>query len=106
MELLVFIDDDNLIAKKIFNKPVRLCLKNLHIGSFSRQIFLLYEIDLETWVHEYSSLLIKRKLEKSVWINVYTCYETAPCIAELLYKKVLQVIIINFLLMVNDKYFR
>lgn len=86
-DLLIFIDDDNFISHNFFSETLRIGIENPQIGSFSGQVFLLYEVEPEYWVHKYSGLLVKRELEKSVWSNVYTCYETVPCGAGLVVRK-------------------
>src|SRR4030095_10108949 len=48
-ELLVFIDDDNFIAPDFFAKGMEVAKYNTHIGSWSGQVKLVFEIQPPDW---------------------------------------------------------
>jgi len=76
-DLLVFVDDDNVLALDYLEQVIRLAAEMPMIGSFGGQIVGIYENFLPQWLEPYVEALAVRDLRRSVWSNRYS-WETCP----------------------------
>jgi glycosyltransferase involved in cell wall biosynthesis len=76
--LLLFVDDDNILAGDYLEAAVRIGEKWPQLGAWGGQVVPLYEEDppaeLRKWIDDY----FVRKLEREVWTNVGKTMETTP----------------------------
>lgn len=86
-DLLVFIDDDNIIASDFFNKGKEIEEKYPMIGAWSGQVLLEFEKEPDSWLHKYQGLLVYRQFQKDCWSNLPLLAETMPCGAGLFIRK-------------------
>ncbi len=86
-DILVFIDDDNLIAADFFKQGMKVAAEYQHIGSWSGRVTLEFEKEPEAWTRPYHGLLVKREIEKNYWSNMPHLPETMPCGAGLFVRK-------------------
>jgi glycosyltransferase involved in cell wall biosynthesis len=87
-DLLVFIDDDNFIREDFLMQGLRIADKNLHIGSYSGQVRMLFESEPPAWTKPYWGLLVYREFDRDLWSNMPHLAETMPCGAGLFVRKV------------------
>jgi glycosyltransferase involved in cell wall biosynthesis len=78
-QLLVFVDDDNIIAANFFSKAVEIASRYPFIGAFSGQVFLEFEKEPEVWTKPYWGLLVSRKFTGNHWSNLIFNNDTMPC---------------------------
>jgi glycosyltransferase involved in cell wall biosynthesis len=78
-ELLVFIDDDNIVAENFFLMAARIATNYPFIGAFSGQVLIEYEKAPPAWTQRYWGLLVHRKFDGNHWSNLMFNNETMPC---------------------------
>lgn len=78
-ELLIFIDDDNIIAENFFTAAVRVTTDHPFIAAFSGQVLIEHEKAPPVWTQRYWGLLVHRKFEGNHWSNLLFNNETMPC---------------------------
>jgi glycosyltransferase involved in cell wall biosynthesis len=86
-ELLVFVDDDNIVAPDFLRVGHRIAEENRHIGAWSGQVKLTFEKEPEPWTRKYWGLLVYREFERDSWSNFPHMPETMPCGAGLFVRK-------------------
>lgn len=86
-QILVFIDDDNLIAPDFFEQGVLIADKHPNIGSWSGQVLLEFEKEPERWTRKYWGLLVHRELVSDLWSNLPLLPDTMPCGAGLFVRR-------------------
>jgi glycosyltransferase involved in cell wall biosynthesis len=77
-EILVFIDDDNFITEDFFTQGMEIADKNPHIGAFSGQVKLVFEMEPPAWTRKYWGLLVYREFDKDLWSNLPHLNDTIP----------------------------
>jgi glycosyltransferase involved in cell wall biosynthesis len=85
-ELLVFVDDDNVLAPDYLAQALILANQMPFIGAFGGRIVGEYEQDLPKWMIPYQEALAVRDLKRSVWSNQYS-WETCPAGAGMVIRK-------------------
>jgi glycosyltransferase involved in cell wall biosynthesis len=78
-ELLIFVDDDNLLAEDYLELALRLGNEWPQLGVFGGQIFPVFEISPPEWIKGYSHLLACREFASDRWSNIPTENESLPC---------------------------
>lgn len=78
-ELLVFVDDDNFVREDFFERGIETAGKHPYIGSFSGQVFLVFEKEPPAWTIPYHGLLVRREFQSDTWSNIATLDDTMPC---------------------------
>lgn len=86
-DLLVFVDDDNIIAPDFIEKGLQVSDNNPHIGAWSGQVKLEFEKTPESWTKKYQGLLVHREFDRDYWSNLPHLTETMPCGAGLFIRK-------------------
>lgn len=86
-ELLIFIDDDNIIATDFFRKGADVASGNINIGAWSGQVLLEFEKKPEPWTEKYWGLLVYRAFQENRWSNLPHLEDTMPCGAGLFIRK-------------------
>lgn len=85
--LLVFVDDDNIVAPDFIEKGLQMSDKNPHIGAWSGQVKLEFEKMPEPWTKKYWGLLVHREFDSDYWSNLPHLAATMPCGAGLFIRK-------------------
>ena len=78
-DLLVFVDDDNFVREDFFERGIETAGKHPYIGSFSGQVFLVFEKEPPAWTIPYHGLLVRREFQSDTWSNIATLDDTMPC---------------------------
>lgn len=78
-DILIFIDDDNVIATDFFLQAEQVALENPHIGSYSGQVTLSVETAPPAWTRRYWGMLVYREFRGNHWSNIPFNQETMPC---------------------------
>jgi glycosyltransferase involved in cell wall biosynthesis len=74
-ELILFVDDDNLLAHDYLEQLLMLHQHHPHIGVWSGNIDPIFETEPAEWTKPYLPYLALRQVNKEVWSN---CPKTAP----------------------------
>ncbi len=86
-DLLIFIDDDNIIAPDFFEQGINVSKTNENIGAWSGQVLLEFEKEPEAWTKKYWGLLVYREFHEDYWSNLPHLEATMPCGAGLFIRK-------------------
>lgn len=78
-QLLIFIDDDNIVAENFFTVAMRTATDHPFIGAFSGQVIVDYEKAPPAWTKRYWGLLVHREFNGNYWSNLMFNNETMPC---------------------------
>jgi len=84
-KLLVFVDDDNILAADFLETSLIIASNNPFIGVFGGKLIAEYEVIPPAWLKPYQSILAVRELERNVWSNLYQ-WETTPAGAGMVIK--------------------
>jgi glycosyltransferase involved in cell wall biosynthesis len=69
-ELLVFVDDDNLLAPDYLQQAIEIGLRLPFLGAWGGQIIPKFEVEPEEWMREHLSTLALYESNRDVWSNV------------------------------------
>ena len=86
-DLLVFIDDDNLIAADFFEKASRVASLFPFIGAFSGKVDLVFNQPPPQWTKKYWGLLVYRTFTGNHWGNIPFNNDFMPCGAGMCVRK-------------------
>jgi glycosyltransferase involved in cell wall biosynthesis len=78
-QLLVFIDDDNIIAPDFFTAAAVVSTDYPFIGAFSGQVLLEYTNRPPAWTEKYWGMLVHRELTGNYWSNIIFNTDSMPC---------------------------
>jgi glycosyltransferase involved in cell wall biosynthesis len=78
-ELLVFVDDDNVLAADYLKTTLALAQTYPHVGAWSGHIAPEFEIIPPEWSKRFWSYLALHPIEKSYWANITTDLSLPPC---------------------------
>jgi len=84
-KLLVFVDDDNILAADFLETSLIIASLNPFIGAFGGKLIGEFEIMPPAWLKPYQSMLAVRDVERNVWSNLYQ-WETTPAGAGMVIK--------------------
>lgn len=86
-ELLIYVDDDNILARDFLERAVNLFAIRPDLGAVSGRLDAEYEEEPPEWFRgEYTSWLAIRPIEKSYWSN-FLDRRTEPCGAGLCFRR-------------------
>jgi hypothetical protein len=78
-DLLVFVDDDNVLALDYLDKTLRIADEHPFLGSWSGQCLPKFDAPPPEWTRRYWGALCIREFQKDVWSNVPLLPDTMPC---------------------------
>ncbi len=78
-DLLIFVDDDNVLAEDFLDQVETIAQQRIDIGAWSGQCFPEFEADPPTWTRRYWGMLVAREFDRNVWSNLPHLTETMPC---------------------------
>lgn len=78
-DLLVFVDDDNVLAPDYLQCAVAIANDNPFLGSWSGQCLPEFDVPPPPWTRPYWGTLCIREFDKDVWSNLPLLPETMPC---------------------------
>jgi hypothetical protein len=78
-DLLVFVDDDNLLAPDYLQRAVAIAIERPFLGSWSGQCLPEFDVPPPPWTRPYWGTLCIREFDKDVWSNLPLLPETMPC---------------------------
>ena len=78
-ELLVFVDDDNVLATDYLANGVRLAAQWPMLGAFGASITGEFEVPPPDWVMPYLECLAIRELDRDYWCNLGGLSPALPC---------------------------
>lgn len=76
-DLLVFVDDDNILATNYLDNTLEISANYPNIGVWGGNVRLEYEEQPNSQLELFCSLLALKEVDLPLWSNLYT-YETAP----------------------------
>jgi glycosyltransferase involved in cell wall biosynthesis len=85
-DLLVFVDDDNLLAADYLATAAELFTKRADLGVASGRLLPEYETPPPDWFPQYESWIAVRRIEQSVWSNFFDP-RAEPCGAGMCLRK-------------------
>ena len=77
--LLVFVDDDNVLAPRYLQSAIALSQMHPEIGAFGGQIVPRFEATPPAWTEKYWPMLAIRSFESDRWSNVHDDFAALPC---------------------------
>jgi glycosyltransferase involved in cell wall biosynthesis len=77
-DLLVFVDDDNLLAMDYLATAVRLLQNHPWLGAIGGQTLPEYEVSPPEWLGRYERLLAIRRLKRVRWSNAVDDWDSQP----------------------------
>lgn len=77
-DLLVFVDDDNLLAEDYLQQALRIAADHPHLGSWSGQCQGEFEEPPPAWTQRYWGNLCLRQFDQPLWSNLPRLAETMP----------------------------
>lgn len=77
-ELLVFVDDDNVLASDFLEVALRTAVTHPHLGAWSGQVRPRFETPPPEWTRRYWGNLALREVSRDVWSNLPRLAETMP----------------------------
>jgi hypothetical protein len=78
-ELLVFVDDDNVLATDYLSNAVKLAVEWPMLGAFGASISAEFEIPPPDWIIPYLEGLAIRELDRDYWCNLGGLSPALPC---------------------------
>ena len=78
-DLLIFVDDDNVLAPDYLQRAVAIAGDHPFLGSWSGQCLPEFEVPPPEWTRRYWGTLCIREFDKDVWSNLPLLPETMPC---------------------------
>ena len=78
-DLLIFVDDDNVLAKDFLAQAEKIAQQRTDIGAWSGQCFPEFEAAPPAWTRRYWGMLVAREFDGDVWSNLPHLAETMPC---------------------------
>ena len=78
-DLLVFVDDDNLLAPDYLETTLRIAGERPYLGSWSGQCRAEFEKTPPEWTRRYWGNLVIREFSEDKWSNLPRLGETMPC---------------------------
>lgn len=78
-ELLVFVDDDNILAASYLQEALEISKRFEVLGAWNGQMHPEFESDPPAWSKNYLNLLALRKLDSDLWSNLLEPPLTIPC---------------------------
>jgi glycosyltransferase involved in cell wall biosynthesis len=77
-ELLVFVDDDNVLAQDYLKIAAEINLTRPYIGAFGGQIVGDFEEAPPVWLQPHLHFLVIRSVERDMWSNLFDSAKTIP----------------------------
>lgn len=77
-DLLVFVDDDNLLAEDYLQQALQIAADHPHLGSWSGQCQAEFEAPPPAWTQRYWGNLCIRQFDQPLWSNLPRLAETMP----------------------------
>ncbi len=79
-DLIVFVDDDNILAPDYLASAIEVATTSLHIGAFGGSIRGEFEIPPQPWASPYLHLLAVREIHRDSWSNLLNVWnDSVPC---------------------------
>lgn len=78
-DLLIFVDDDNVLAEDFLDQAEKIAQQRTDIGAWSGQCFPEFEAAPPAWTRRYWGMLVAREFDGDVWSNLPHLGETMPC---------------------------
>lgn len=85
-DLLVFVDDDNVLARNYLSAAAELFTRRIDIGVASGRLLPEYETPPPAWFGPYESWIAVRRIEQSRWANFFDS-QAEPCGAGMCLRK-------------------
>jgi glycosyltransferase involved in cell wall biosynthesis len=86
-DLLVFVDDDNIIAPDYLQQALKIAGDFPFLGAWCGRIDPEFEVEPPEWSRRFWSYLALRQIQESYWSNIKTDYSILPCGAGLCVRK-------------------
>jgi GT2 family glycosyltransferase len=86
-EVLVFVDDDNVLADDYLEITARIAQDWQVLGAWGGQISPEFEVMPPDWTKPYWKMLAVRQVERDRWSNLPQFHKTAPCGAGMCVRK-------------------
>jgi hypothetical protein len=78
-EILVFVDDDNVLAPDYLAQVVAIAREHGHLGAWGGRIAAEFEVPPAGWMTPYLPLLALRDFERDSWSNRIDALDSVPC---------------------------
>lgn len=78
-DLLVFVDDDNVLASDYLRTAVAIAVGHPFLGAWSGQCLPDFDVPPPEWTRRYWGTLCIRQFDQDVWSNLPLLPETMPC---------------------------
>ncbi len=78
-DLLVFVDDDNVLAPDYLQRALAIADEHPLLGAWSGQCLPEFDVPPPPWTRPYWGTLCIREFDKDVWSNLPLLPETMPC---------------------------
>ena len=87
-DLLIFVDDDNILAPDYLEKAVDIGVMHPFLGAWGGSMTARYEKPPEPWVFKYVSYLAIREVKRDAWSNLVNDWSTTPAGAGMVVRRV------------------
>ncbi len=87
-DLLIFVDDDNILATDYLEKAVDIGVKHPFLGAWGGSMTARYEKSPDPWVFKYVSYLAIREVKHDAWSNLVNDWTTTPAGAGMVVRRV------------------
>jgi hypothetical protein len=87
-DVLVFVDDDNVLAADYLARVGEISMTHPHLGAWSGSVFPEFESQPPEWTKRYWGNLVIREVTRDNWSNLYSHDETTPLGAGLCVRRV------------------
>ena len=77
-EIVVFVDDDNILAVDYLTNALDIAKNYLFLGAWGGSCVAEYEITPPIWFLDYEGNIAVRKVEEIIWSNQYFDYKATP----------------------------
>lgn len=77
-DLIVFVDDDNLLASDYLSEALKIANQWPQLGLWSGTIIPEFELQPPPYLRDFLAVLAIREVKTPVWANIPTCYDALP----------------------------
>jgi len=87
-DILVFVDDDNVLAENYLEQTLKIARKWPSLGAWGGRLIGRFESSLPEWfTTEHCEMIAVREVERDVWSNLFYNWETTPSGAGLVIRR-------------------
>lgn len=86
-EILVFVDDDNVLAPDYLAKALQILATHPFLGAIGGRIDPVYESECPAWFKPYQRILAVRQPDKARWSNAWDDWQSQPWGAGMIVRK-------------------